>query len=47
MTQREAAEKLGLTPAQYNDYEHGRRNVGYKLAKRFQEIAKVPWEVWS
>lgn len=47
MSQREAAEKLGMTPAQYNDYEHGRRGVGLKMARKFQTIANIPYEVWS
>ncbi len=47
MNQREAAAKLGMSPSQYCDYEHGRKGVGMRMARKFHDIAGIAWEVWT
>lgn len=46
MSQREVAEKLNISPPILNDIIKGKRSIGIKYAKRFEEIFGVPAIVW-
>lgn len=46
MSQREAADKMNLTTPTLNDIIKGKRNIGIKYAKLFEEHFGIPAIVW-
>lgn len=46
MSQKEAADKMNLTTPTLNDIIKGRRGIGIKYAKLFEELFGIPAIVW-